>query len=187
MTINENDLDLLQEYLDGEMRMAECEGLWRRLSVEPELAAELDRLRADAAIRQVVWSSLEPDESAAVVLESRIMRASRRHDLMAGLQRGLTIATTAAACILFGFTVGWFGREHNPAGAAGGSPNVVQVSNGQPEGGRFVVDVRDGGGSVKVPFDTLEEAKQFEEDFAQSHNDSQDSRDSVVVPTVGKF
>ena len=47
MAVNENDVELLHEYVDGELPVAECEGLWRRLAIERELMGELDRLRAD--------------------------------------------------------------------------------------------------------------------------------------------
>ncbi len=45
MDVNEGDIELLNAYLDGELPVPECEGLWRRVAVEPDLAAELDRLR----------------------------------------------------------------------------------------------------------------------------------------------
>lgn len=45
MAVNENDFELLNAYLDGELPVAECEGLWRRLAVERELMSELDSLR----------------------------------------------------------------------------------------------------------------------------------------------
>ena len=80
MAENDNDMELLHEYVDGELPMSDCEGLWRRLAIERELMGELDRLRADHAVRTMVWSSLEPDESTVARLQAKVMRATRRED-----------------------------------------------------------------------------------------------------------
>src|SRR5579872_2987588 len=102
MAVNENDLELLHEYVDGELPVADCEGLWRRLAIERDLMGELDRLRADHAIRTMVWSSLEPDETTVARLEAKIMHATRREDFMSWGGNALRICTSAAALILFG-------------------------------------------------------------------------------------
>jgi anti-sigma factor RsiW len=46
MAVNDNDMELLHEYVDGELPVADCEGLWRRLAVERDLMGELEHLRA---------------------------------------------------------------------------------------------------------------------------------------------
>ncbi len=73
MAVNENDYELLSAYLDGELPVAECEGLWRRLAIERELMSELDTLRADHAVRGMAWSTLDPDDHAVARVESRII------------------------------------------------------------------------------------------------------------------
>ena len=70
MAVNDNDMELLHEYVDGELPVADCEGLWRRLAVEHDLMGELDQLRADHAVRTMVWNSLEPEESTVARLEA---------------------------------------------------------------------------------------------------------------------
>src|SRR5580704_1564090 len=126
MAVNDNDLELLHEYVDGELPVAECEGLWRRLAIERDLMGELDRLRADHAVRTMVWNSLEPEESTVARLEAKIMRATRREDFMSWGSNILRITASAAALILFGFTVGWMGRDRYP-----GVPVVAHPSQGE--------------------------------------------------------
>ena len=77
MAVNDNDMELLHEYVDGELPVADCEGLCRRLAVERDPMGELDHLRVDHAVRTMVWNSLEPEESTVARLESKIMRATR--------------------------------------------------------------------------------------------------------------
>jgi len=77
MPVNDNDIELLDTYLDGELPVDQCEALWRRFSDEPELALELERCRADRTIRQTVFASMEPSELAAERTEIKIAAARR--------------------------------------------------------------------------------------------------------------
>jgi len=195
MAINENDIELLHEYVDGELPVAECEGLWRRLAIERDLMGELDRLRADHAIRTMVWNSLEPEESTVARLEAKIMRATRREDIMSWGGNILRIAASAAALILFGFSVGWMGRDRYQG--------VPIVSHPSPDGSQ--IHSADFGGSTATTkynveffdghtgkllniqqFDTKEEAEQFKRDFDAAQS-SPNANDLNVVPTINKF
>ena len=128
MAVNDNDMELLHEYVDGELPVADCEGLWRRLAVERDLMGELDHLRADHAVRTMVWNSLEPEESTVARLEAKIMRATRREDFLSWGGNILRIAASAAALILFGFSVGWMGRDRSS-----GVPIVSHPSQISPQ------------------------------------------------------
>ncbi len=189
MAIPENDLELLHAYLDGEMPVSECEGLWRRLAVEADLSAELDRLRSEHAIRRMVWSALEPPEKVASRLEVKIVREAHRQAVMGTLRRLGTIGISLAACILFGFTVGWLGRERYSV--PHGNDMVVNTSDGQPsQAGGYVVNMRDNSGRdvALQHFNTLDEAQQFVKDLAQWQGSrQQSSQDPMVVPVSGKF
>ncbi len=87
MAVNDNDVELLDSYLDGELAMSECEGLWRRLAVEADLSAELDRLRADAAVRQIVYSSLEPADEILAQLQRSIIKNAHKESLRSRYNR----------------------------------------------------------------------------------------------------
>lgn len=190
MAVNENDIDLLYAYLDREMAVSDCEGLWRRLAVEADLATELERLRADVSVRQQVWSSLEPDDVADRAVQASVLRSARRVDWMSGINRLARVGTVAAACILFGFTVGWFGHESRLGAPAAGVQVVANSDANAGHGaGKYVVDVRDGSGrTVAAPqFDSLDEARRFAEDVARYQSVGQEPRDSTVVPAVDHF
>jgi anti-sigma factor RsiW len=198
MAVNENDFELLSAYLDGELPVAECEGLWRRLAIERELMSELDTLRADHAVRGMMWSTLDPGDQSVARLESRVMRASRREDLLDRWHYVSRIITTVAALILFGFTVGWLGRERyivSPTSTASinsNQPNHVASSLGIPQApapGKVSVEVDDGTGKLaNFQFDTLDEANRFVHDFRANHPVTPpDTGDSGNVPPMDKF
>lgn len=198
MPVNENDFELLSSYLDGELPVAECEGLWRRLAIERELMSELDTLRADHAVRGMVWSTLDPGDNAVARVESRIMRASRREDLLDRWHYISRVVTTVAALILFGFTVGWLGRERyilapNTTSISQNAPNQAsslgsQLPTNTNANNKVSVEVDDGTGKlVKLQFDTLEEANRFVRDFRARAATPPESGDSAGVPSMNKF
>jgi hypothetical protein len=205
MAVNDNDVELLDSYLDGELPMSECEGLWRRLAVEPELSRELDRLRADAATRQIVFSSLEPADDILASLQRNILKSARKESLRATYNRYVRRFATIAACLLFGFGFGWWGHTaypnfaHNwmgPSGTTGmaglgdglGLPTVRAVQPAAPHG-KFLVNIRDGSGQVIATqqFDTYEQAKQFVDDYSKSQAARSESHGTPVAPVGDKF
>jgi hypothetical protein len=196
MAVNENDCELLSAYLDGELPVAECEGLWRRLAIERELMSELDTLRADHAVRGMVWSALDPGDHAVARLESRIMRASRREDLLDRFHYISRIITTVAALILFGFTIGWLGRERyivspSTAGLTSNPPAHTDASltGADMPAGKVSVEVDDGTGKmVNIQFDTLDEANRFVHDFRAARAAAPpDTGDTATVPGMEKY
>jgi len=195
MAVNDNDMELLHEYVDGELPVADCEGLWRRLAAEQDLMGELDHLRADHSVRTMVWNSLEPEESTVARLEAKIMRATRREDLMSWGGNILRIAASAAALILFGFSVGWMGRDRYQGVPVVPHPsqNTSQTASTgglgvSPAALKYNVYVRDPNGKLVTvqQFDTLEQAQQFKRDMEAAQS-SPGGTDWNVVPTVNKF
>lgn len=195
MAVNDNDVELLHAYVDGELPVAECEGLWRRLTIERDLMSELDRLRADHAVRTMVWSSLEPTDHAVARLEAGIMRAARREDLMDRVHWITRMVTTVAALVLFGFTVGWLGRERyivspNLATVNSNSPIRMAAADGpqMPAGAKITVLVDDGSGKpIPVQFDSMDEATRFLHDFRAPQSPAPAGGDSPIVPAMDKF
>jgi len=197
MAVNDNDLDLLHEYVDGELPVAECEGLWRRLAIEREMAAELERLRSDHAVRAMVWKSLEPEESTVARLEAKIMRASRREDFISWAGNALRIGASAAALILFGISVGWMGKDRyggTPVVSHSSQTDVQHVASsglgaGATPATKYNVELRDRSGKLIAPiqqFDSLEDARQFAHDV-QAGQSSPGGADWNVEPAVNKF
>jgi anti-sigma factor RsiW len=192
MAVNDNDMELLHEYVDGELPVADCEGLWRRLAVERDLMGELEHMRADHAVRTMVWNSLEPEESTVARLEAKIMRATRREDFMSWGGNILRIAASAAALILFGFSVGWMGRDRYSGVpvVSHSSQNTSQMASTDiaPAAMKYNVYVRNPSGKLVTveQFDSLEEAQQFKHDFEAAQS-SPNGNDLNVVQTSNKF
>src|SRR5687768_16722993 len=63
-SVSDNDLQLLEGYLDDALTEAEIDALRQRLAVEPALSAALVQLRGERSLRQSFWQELEPAEAA---------------------------------------------------------------------------------------------------------------------------
>lgn len=130
MPISTNDLESLEMYLDGALSDDQADIMRKRLATEAGLPAALEELRAQRAVRQAVWTSLEPDMASVDRLHWRLrgaianqQRGHRSHPWRFG-----RIGSVAAACIVFGFFAGWFGRGNGVAG-----PNGATVPGGSGE------------------------------------------------------
>jgi hypothetical protein len=202
MPVNDNDLELLSAYLDGELPVVESEGLWRRLAAERDLATELDQMRHDLASRGMSWACFEPDDGAVARVQYQVMRGARRDDVMATLRRVGSVASSVAAILLFGFTVGWMGRGNamapNPAGMHSG-PQATQIADMHPtdlaQDGKVAkaYPLYDEGGNLlgKIvptkPFASEEEAQQFMQHLNGFQDMQQGSHDSYVLPAANRF
>src|SRR4051794_12854491 len=81
MSVSDNDLESLEELLDGELPVEQAELLRRRMSVEPEMAQAMDRLRTDRQMRARVFAALEPSDSQVESLVANVRRDVRRDEL----------------------------------------------------------------------------------------------------------
>ena len=55
---SENDLELLESYLDDELTGRELEALRQRLSSEPQLAVAIDELKSQRQMRQQFFNQI---------------------------------------------------------------------------------------------------------------------------------
>jgi hypothetical protein len=176
MSINESDIELLETYLDGQMGLSEAEGLWRRLSVEKDLAAALVDLRAQREIRMAVWQSMEPSEPAAAALADRVNRSIHARTFWEYARRGVSYAVAAAACIVLGVQIGRMGPGGGTSGLAAGPAQqsaAQEVSMADhPSHGAFQVAIRDPNGNVIATprFDTRQEAIDFVADLSSAQS-----------------
>jgi hypothetical protein len=119
--VSEQDLELLEDYLDGALTPEESERLRARLAEQSVLAATLDELRDQRAARAVLWASLEPREDEAGRFAERVIIAARRQDRQSRVWRVGRFGTAAAACVLLGVFMGWLGRDRAPIPLATGT------------------------------------------------------------------
>lgn len=133
MTLSDDQLELLEAYLDGELTTAEEDALRQRLEAESELAAALKTLRGEREVRGMVWKTCEPSQASVAQLISRVERAVDQHSAWTYRIAQWRVPMAAAACIIIGFSVGWLGRGKNnppfaPAGNTGGTVAVAPQS-----------------------------------------------------------
>src|SRR5215813_11351804 len=109
MSLSDDQIELLECYIDGELPANDEDALRRRLESEPLLASALESLRQERQTRMAVWQGCEPSEASVKRLIAKVGAAVDRHNVWAYRLARYRIPFAAAACILIGFTVGWLG------------------------------------------------------------------------------
>src|SRR4051795_9708375 len=192
MSVSETDLELLETYLDDELSAEEGDTLRRRLASEPVLATAMDQVRQDRALRQQAFGTMEPADRETVAATDVIVRSLRqaatREKVWSERRRLIRQFSAAAACLVVGLLVGWFGhgrpdvpvapvetntvasRDTGTPGSVNFPPrngNTALVSNDRTGG--FNVQITDDGGRVLAVqhFNTLNEARAFSNDLAR--------------------
>ena len=130
---NEQDLEQLEAYLDGELSTTEEDALRARMAADPLLAEAMKALRADRDIRMAVWKGYEPNEASVQRVVARVESGVDRNFAWAHRLSNLRRVSAAAACIVFGILVGRVGNQgavmpNQPVGhvgGGGGSPTFV--------------------------------------------------------------
>jgi anti-sigma factor RsiW len=155
--IDDNDLEMLEAFLDEELDEVRREQLLRRLSSDQNLSVELESLRREREARVSMFRSLEGGEVAVVERAlGEVTRLQRKRESRIVRIRRVIYATAAAACIVIGFLAGWMG-------AMGGKSTVQAV---EPP---YRVELHDETGQTLAVqrFDTFEKAREFSQDLEQ--------------------
>jgi hypothetical protein len=173
MAVSENDLELLDSYLDDALDAAEGDALRARLAADEELRTALEQLRAERSARRALFAALEPGDATVDALVARVREDVRRQQARPAVwSRPWRYGAAAAACVAVGFfSRGLFDRQGggNLAGdTAGPGVDVRRVEV-------FVVTLRDESGRVvgQQRFDSHEKAQEFAADLDrwQSRNE----------------
>jgi anti-sigma factor RsiW len=170
-----NDLDLLEAHLDAELSPADAEELGRRLGREPGLAAELQRLRAERAVRRAALASFEPGEREAEALAGHVIAAAGRAERWGRTAVFARRATAAAAVIALAFAGGWMARGRAapptvvPARPVADADDHPFASSGGGDMRSFPVVVVDETGKVAVQnFDDPAKAREYANDLGRA-------------------
>ena len=105
-SISENDLELLESYLDDELTGRELEALRQRLSSEPQLAVAIDELKSQRQMRQRFFGACEPDQASVQRLVQSVNQDVTRELAWAERNRSLRSWGSLAACLLVGLFLG---------------------------------------------------------------------------------
>ena len=170
--LSEQDIELLEMYLDGALDEAQEREIQQRLANEESLRAELSRLEQDIAIRLAAWQSFEagPARSGEQFMD-KIHARERRYAWYNGLMKQWNRIAVTAACIAV-FLMGWqWGQNANTLRMVPGmrqtqsvrfiTQEQVPLPNGGPA--MYVVRISDASGKViRVErFASLQEAQRF--------------------------
>jgi anti-sigma factor RsiW len=181
-SVSEHDQELLETYLDNELLGEERDQMRARLRREPALAAALEQLTRDRQLRYQAFFAMDREVAATAGASTeqiaRSLRQAAVREVAWSNRRSIfRQLSAAAACIVVGLLVGWFGRERaefrlaDPAERGMRQPDIsgadaVQVSNEKTLAG-FNVAITDDSGRVLAQqhFNTLDEARQFSSDL----------------------
>jgi anti-sigma factor RsiW len=191
MAAGEQDIDLIERYLDDALEMGEVEALRARLADDPELVAALERVRSERALRKAVYTAYEPDDAAVsrvVGYSTNLVRQGQRSERWRG---GVRYVLAAAACVAMGFFGrGLLDRVDGNAPAEGGNPVAAGTGHVDVEKvSSYRVTLRDEEGRVVAVqrFDSIEKAREFATDVARWQSHSERLASGRFVLTADRF
>src|SRR4051794_32697622 len=116
--VNEQDLELLESYLDGELSPAEEDQLLARLEVDALLAQTLGALRREREMRQAFFAGLEPaaNDPGVLRLLGEVRKQATRDVAWGERLKKMRWVSGIAACLLVGFLGGYGLRGPSAAG-----------------------------------------------------------------------
>jgi anti-sigma-K factor RskA len=198
--INDDDLLLLETYLDGELSEDEAQAVVRRMNEDAAFSAVFQRLSSERHLRQDCFRVMEREEISASATMSSADRVSRsihqaatRELVWSTRLRVIRQVSALAACLVVGVGVGWIAnssraplRPQNPSSVTDRT-NVVPVDYDQQPG--FKVAITDNQGRVLAEqhFNTLSEAREFSNDIARYQARQRQARNGEIRLIGGGF
>jgi hypothetical protein len=105
--MTENDLEILEGWLDGELPDEQSDQLRRRIAEEPQLAQAVDRLRSERQMRSQCWQVLEPSDAEVETLIANVRRDVQQDEIWNLRLGALRKVSGVAASIAVVFMAGW--------------------------------------------------------------------------------
>jgi hypothetical protein len=181
----ENDLEMLEEYLDGAMEKSQEAKLRDRLAGDSELAETLAELQAQRDLRRAAFAAMEPSEVSTQQLiwqvrgamldqqRANVVQPSPQSSQWRNPWRIANISSAAAACMVFGFFMGRLGHNGNSSVIPANATPMTNVA--ENTGPKISVPITNEYGQVVAwqTFNNADQAKNFTEDFHRTHSQSQ--------------
>jgi len=195
--VNEQDIELLESYLDGSLEAGAAEGVRARLDAEAGLRAGLDELRAEREARRGYFLAQEPEPAALERFLARVNEAIREAEmpverparrLVPVWLRPAKYAVAAAACIALGLLIRPM-VESKPAGKQlANDPNTNRTVDVRPVA-MYEVTLRDQAGVVIAVqrFESMEKAQEFAGDLSRWQSRSERLAAGKFVVTADRF
>lgn len=179
--VRDNDLELLESYLDEELSPEQAEAMEQRLEAEPALTAALEHLRIERGVRRDFWQAMEGD--GAEELTRSLIGQIRRHRHRRMVWRMLRPLAAVAAAVLL-FVGGWMGRAWiaTPIFSRAHDDGEVQAVM------VYQVTLKDEWGNAVVQkFESLDQARQFVADLHRWQERQQQMQNGQVVVVADRF
>lgn len=176
--MTENDLQMLEIWLDGELPPAEAQDLQARLAGDAPLAAGVAELRQQRELLAGIYAAMEPDEAAIDRVNRRIRTSLEQRRRFAWRMHIVRTAGAIAACAAIGFGVGWIGR---------GGMNMSATPAAAPH--KYQVNIADESGQIigTQHFSSPDQAREFSEDLKRWQEQQDQIRSGHVVVRSARF
>lgn len=184
------NLEILQEYLDGELSAQARAEVESQVAADPNLAACLNQLRQDQSLRRQVWETYTPTQQQSSQMAANCI-AELRDQAYAPLKVSFATPQTlqalrrmalVAACLLIGLG-GYVAGRTSAGPAATTAPTAGQST-------QYVVRIEmPGGESVSQTFTDYAAAQKFARSYLLDHAASvQNATEQVAaLPHQGVF
>lgn len=183
METSSDQIELLEQYLDGALEPAAAAALEARVSADAALRRALEQLRLERDLRVRVFASLEGDDRDANAAAERFAASVTRRESMRRLARMARFAAAAAAVVLIGFGIGWTGRSAlQPAPAP-----IAPVAQGETAPYRVAVTDARGNVIAVQSFPSIEEAQRFSRDVQDWQDSRRQLREGRVLLVGDRF
>jgi len=207
MSATDQDVEMIESYLDDELSSVQVDDLRRRLSNEPAMQSLMDDLRSERDARTSVWASYEPGNGSVERVLKGVRREMNRSLLLEKVTRTTRWAGSLAACVALGFVGGYLIRgapaQPAPVDAPPSTPVATtahpgdgaivwnagaakDLSNPTRDANGYLVSFTDNQGNLigSQRFKSLQEAREFMSDFQmrqQQHKQLQNSGVKLIA------
>lgn len=188
--VPDDDLDLLECYLDDALDEAQSESLRLRLAKEPSLAAALRQLRDERAQRQAFFQSIDPTPAEVDAFVAGVKQSSQRTTWWHRQWRWAKLGSALAACVVAGMLIGDLVRTNAVRpGTAIDDLGAPIVNTNQPPRQTYAVEVTDEAGRVIAVqhFENPSEATDFANDLRKLHAPPQRPTQNGVILVGDEF
>ena len=189
MNISDEDIQMMDTHLDGQLPEADAIAFRSRLESDPSLTQSFAEVQQDRLVRASVFRALEPSDAQLDALVTKLRNgttgAGKSESKSQSLFRiGIRRIAAAAACVLVGvFAAQWYHRS-NPVGKTT-LTNKTDVAAAQSY--RVALVDEAGRESAAQDFSSKEMADEFAKDLKQWQERQRKAHDGAIMLISDRF